>query len=158
MTKKKAIIIDIDGTLANNMHRVHYIKGKNKDWESYNEAMDKDKRNQWCEDIIRGCCWCKVLLVTGREEKYREITKNWCLSGGGFSIKEYHEMKFCTVEWLYMRPTGDYRPDHEVKKEIYKLCIKPNYDVQFVIDDRQRVVDMWRSLGLVCLQCAHGDY
>jgi DNA transposition AAA+ family ATPase len=32
------------------------------------------------------------------------------------------------------------------------------YNVRFAIDDRDRVVDAWRDLGLVCLQCAPGDF
>ena len=33
-----------------------------------------------------------------------------------------------------------------------------NYNVKFVLDDRNRVVEMWRSLGLTCLQVADGDF
>ena len=47
---------------------------------------------------------------------------------------------------------------HYIKKEIYRHLIKPYYDVLFAIDDRQQVVDLWRDEGLVCLQCAKGDY
>lgn len=36
--------------------------------------------------------------------------------------------------------------------------IKDKYDVLFAIDDRSSVVDMWRDLGLVCLQCAEGAF
>ena len=32
------------------------------------------------------------------------------------------------------------------------------YNVHFVLDDRQQVVDMWRSLGLTVFQVAEGDF
>ena len=41
MNKKSICIFDIDGTLANCDHRLHYIKNKPKNWEAfYNECMD----------------------------------------------------------------------------------------------------------------------
>jgi hypothetical protein len=30
--------------------------------------------------------------------------------------------------------------------------------ILFVVDDRRRIVEMWRSEGLVCLQCAPGEF
>jgi hypothetical protein len=30
--------------------------------------------------------------------------------------------------------------------------------ILFVVEDRSRVVKMWRSEGLVCLQCAPGEF
>ena len=32
------------------------------------------------------------------------------------------------------------------------------YSASIVLDDRKQVVDMWRSLGLTCLQVADGDF
>jgi hypothetical protein len=57
-----------------------------------------------------------------------------------------------------MREDGDCRSDVEVKEEIYEKYLKGVVDIAFCIDDRQSVVDMWRSKGLVCLQCAKGDF
>jgi hypothetical protein len=57
-----------------------------------------------------------------------------------------------------MREAGDSRKDSIVKQELYEKHIEPSYDVFVVLDDRNQVVDMWRSLGLVCLQVAPGDF
>jgi len=59
---------------------------------------------------------------------------------------------------LFMRPEGDMRPDNIVKAELFDTYVRDNYDVQFVIDDRDQVVDMWRRMGLACLQVAPGDF
>lgn len=59
---------------------------------------------------------------------------------------------------LCMRASLDYRKDFEVKKEIFENKIRDFFQVLFVVDDRQQVVDMWRNLGLVCLQCDYGDF
>lgn len=47
-------------------------------------------------------------------------------------------------------------PDYAiVKKEIYDSL---NLDILLVIDDRQRVVDMFREQGLIVLQANKGDF
>ncbi len=53
---------------------------------------------------------------------------------------------------LFMRERNDNRPDEVVKKEIFNEHIRDNYCVSYVIDDRQKVCNMWRSLWLRCLQ------
>jgi hypothetical protein len=57
-----------------------------------------------------------------------------------------------------MRKKGDRREDYLVKEEIYKNHIDQIYNVMFVLEDRKQVVDMWRRLGLTCLQCAPGEF
>jgi len=49
---KKAIIVDIDGTLADVEHRVHHVQNEPKDWKSFNENMEHDELNHWCNDLI----------------------------------------------------------------------------------------------------------
>ena len=55
-----------------------------------------------------------------------------------------------------MRSTGDHRNDAIVKQELYEQEIAGKYNVDFCVDDRDRVVDLWRSLGLTCFQVAEG--
>jgi hypothetical protein len=59
---------------------------------------------------------------------------------------------------LIMRATGDMRKDSIIKQELLEREIVPNSFVDFVLDDRNQVVDMWRSLGLTCLQVDYGDF
>jgi hypothetical protein len=56
------------------------------------------------------------------------------------------------------RKSGDNRKDSVVKEEIFNEHIKPNFIVEFVLDDRNQVVEMWRKLGLTCLQVADGNF
>lgn len=62
----------------------------------------------------------------------------------------YHE--------LLMRNKDDNRKDSIIKKELFDKHIRGRYDVMFVLDDRNQVVEMWRSLGLKCLQVENGDF
>lgn len=57
-----------------------------------------------------------------------------------------------------MRPDYEFISDQVLKLRIYEQNIKDKFDVLFVIDDRKSVVDMWRRNGLVCLQCAEGEF
>lgn len=135
----KSVIFDLDGTLSEKSGRETF------DFASAHNDLP-------VEPIIKLALalhevgW-KIIVVTGREEKFRKISESWLSAHLG------------SFESLFMRSNGDYRPDEIVKHEIYVKEIKNVYNVQFVIDDRNRVVKMWREiLGLTCLQVREGDY
>jgi hypothetical protein len=89
-----------------------------------------------------------IILMSGREEKYRDVTEYWL---GAHNI-------FPHRIGLIMREAKDNRPDEVVKRELYERHIKDKYTVVAVLDDRNKVVKMWRDLGLTCLQVAEGDF
>ncbi len=136
-----AIICDIDGTLAHMNGRSPYDAS----------TCENDKEDRIISDILDiygndPITSPEIILCSGREEKYRLQTEAWLLQ---------HAIPH---DNLFMRQTGDSRKDAIVKKEIYENEIKGKYNILFVLDDRDRVVDMWRSLGLKCLQVAEGDF
>ena len=71
---------------------------------------------------------------------------------------------FDSYGWVFdddghtMGNADDSRKDSIVKQEIYEMCIKDKYNVLFVLDDRDQVVNMWREQGLKCLQVAEGNF
>ncbi len=143
--KPKAIIVDIDGTLANCEHRRAHLDDKN--WPAFYGAMGDDTLNAWCEQLIGALrCELTVILCSGRPEDYRRVTETWLT---------FHEIGY---DHLFMRGTGDYRKDSIVKEEILHREILPKWDIVFAVDDRKQVVEMWRKNGIVCLQCAEGDF
>ena len=150
-SKPKAIIVDIDGTLANIQHRVHFIEGPGKkDWDGFNSVLHLDEPKKEIMEIVRAMKFydenLAILLVTGRFNTHRLETVEWLLK---------HQ-----VDWqgLYMRCDGDYRSDAIIKRIIYRDIIEPHYNVVAVFEDRDKVVKMWRELGLTCLQVAEGDF
>lgn len=146
--KTKAILVDLDGTLCDVEHRVHHVRGENKNWKEFNALMVHDELNHWCFELMEAMSarGYKIIFVTGRGEGNRVHTEDW--------LKK-HNVKY---EHLYMRAAIDYREDSDVKEEIYLEKIEQNYQVLFVVDDRKSVVDRWRKLDLICLQCAPGDF
>lgn len=137
-----AIICDLDGTLA-------LLNGR----DPYNAAScEQDLLNVPVAGIVKvyEALGVTILFTSGREDRYREQTIIW-LHDHGFDTKMQH----C---FLFMRSNGDNRRDAVVKREIYEREICGKYNVLFALDDRSRIVELWRSLGLVCLQVADGDF
>lgn len=138
MEKKRAIIVDVDGTIARMCDRGVYE----------HEKADKDTG---CIPVIItvNALWnlnYKIIYCTGRFEKFRNLTYGWI------------QANKLPDGLLFMREDNDSRGDDEVKGEIYKLKIEPIYNVLLVLEDRNRVVKMWRDLGLTCFQVLDGDY
>lgn len=160
--KKQAYIFDIDGTLSNCAHRLHFIMPPvgtihfntaevdwEPDWDAFHAACVDDKP---IEDVCRVCRELDMyshLFVTGRPESISDKTLEWL---------ENQDMPLCHLDRLFMRADGDHRPDYQVKREIYEKYIKDKYEILGVFEDRQQCVDMWRKLGFVCFQVAKGDY
>ena len=134
----KAILCDLDGTLALIHNRDPY-DATHCDEDMLNEPVAEVLRNYYNKDY-------QILLVTGREERFREQT---------IRFLEKHSIAY---HQLWMRKTKDYRKDTIVKKEIFNTEIADNFDIEFVLDDRNQVVDMWRNdLQLPCFQVNEGD-
>lgn len=141
--KPKAIIVDLDGTLADDSARRPLYDLPKRDWDHINDLSANDSPNRWCQEIV-SCfanCGYEILFVTARNSKARSITKGWLDKNVSCQYK------------LWMRPEQDFRPDFIIKEDLYRLHIEPYFDVVFCVDDKSTVVEMWRKIGLVCLQC-----
>lgn len=138
----RCILIDLDGTLADMKHRVSYVSGMTPNWEKFFSKIELDPVNEWCSRLCRLYFSCGFLihLVTGRPNRYRIPTEKWLIK---------HEIPYSS---LFMRNDGDHRSDDIVKLELFTEHLK-NESIDFVIDDREPVVQMWRKAGLLCLQC-----
>ena len=137
--KEECIIVDVDGTLS------HIADGRSPYDASRasNDVLDDAVASIVAMAYQNGY---KVIVLTGREAKNREVTENWLIEQG------------VPFDEIYTRADGDYRKDAVVKKELYETHIKNRFNVKFVLDDRNQVVDMWRSIGLKCLQVQPGDF
>lgn len=134
-----AIICDLDGTLA-------IFKGLRGPYDYAKCA--KDRINPPILSIIRLFSEQNYAIVycSGREDSARFPTEDFLATNG------------CPKGPLFMRASGDHRKDYIVKQELFDQHIRDNYNVKFVLDDRDQVVQMWRRLGLTCLQVADGAF
>lgn len=147
MVIHNSVIFDIDGTLADLSHRLHFVTGGKKDWPGFFAQMHLDQPHEAVIELSQ-CCRSKwyLVLVSGRPESHREVTETWLRS---------HNVSF---DALYMRKTGDFRADVVIKRELLAQLRADSYHPRLVIDDRPQVVKMWREEGLVCLQAEYREF
>lgn len=133
--KLTAIMVDIDGTLA-------HMNGRRKPYEWH--LVGGDDVDETIASITNK--YDRVIVMSGRDEVCRAETQAWLAK---------HSINY---DKLVMRPLNDNRKDSIVKWELYEKHVKPFWDIEFVLDDRQQVVDMWRENGLKCLQVSEGAF
>jgi beta-phosphoglucomutase-like phosphatase (HAD superfamily) len=146
--KPEAFIFDLDGTLADLTHRRHHVIKPNRRWNQFFDECGADAPIMDVINIYKILAQHEyvMLVVSGRSDRVRIQTRAWLTNQGLDSAD------------LFMRKDGDYRADDIIKEEIYETQIKPSYNIVGVFDDRDRVVGMWRRLGLRCYQVAPGDF
>lgn len=137
----EAIICDLDGTLAHMTDRGPFDERK----------CGSDRVDESVANLVRMMAaeGKTILYVSGRKDYAYAETMDW--------LKK-NDLVFDGKTVLMMRVAEDNRPDNIIKREIYDELIKGKYNVNFVLDDRNQVVEMWRSLGLKCLQVEMGDF
>lgn len=145
----EAVIFDIDGTLA------HIPEGGRSpfDYSRVNEDI-ADESVRWLHNLIdnRDTLEPGVFIISGRDDTCRPETEEWL---------RFHGIGY---DALFMRPVemvdqcGNKAPDYQVKYALFNQHFRGQYNVRAIFDDRQQVVDMWRKLGLKCLQVAPGDF
>lgn len=142
----KAIIMDMDGTLADHEHRAHL--STKRDWAAYNDASMQDPPVIPMVDLVHGmrAQGYTVVICTGRFEAMRFDTTCW--------LDKHH----IHADYLFMRGADDMRSDYLVKEDMLTELMKKGFDIAFVVEDRKSVVDMWRSHGILTLHCAEGDF
>lgn len=137
-TLPHAVLCDIDGTLAHHVDRGPY-------------QIEKCETDALNEEVARILALCDraddyIVLLSGRQSEFREHTERWLKANG------------VVYDELWMRAEGDRRPDDVVKSELFDAHVRDRFDVRFVLDDRDRVVALWRRLGLRCWQVAYGNF
>jgi predicted kinase len=129
------VFVDVDGTLA-----------------TTEDGHGGTTRHQHDESrVIHDCCkeliaeWVRALyphynicIVSGRHD--------WC----GDDTCDWLEMHGIPFDHILMRYSGDNRSDVIVKQEILNefAAVFTKESIAFVLDDRPRVVEMWRSNGI----------
>lgn len=138
-------VFDMDGTLADASHRLHFIEKEPKDWNSFFGAVGDDAPIDHVINIARALDAADhgVVIWTGRPERCRRDTVAW--------LKTFR----VPFDVLLMREDGDRRPDHEIKMEWLASWIG---GVAAAFEDRARVVAAWRAAGVPCYQVASGNF
>lgn len=162
------IIVDIDGTVAEKGDRSPF------DWS----RVSGDKPIEPIAKLVKILITQKyseekIIFFSGRKECCMGDTITWINKHifnyeGTYSLSNDYEIRFfnsATNEeyyhpeyQLFMRKDDDDRNDAITKRELFEEHIRNRFYVDFVLDDRDRVVKMWRELGLTCLQVCEGSF
>lgn len=141
----KAVIFDLDGTLANNDHRSAF---------EY-EKLINDTPIEFVVNMAKmyKAAGYKIICVSGRNSGNEDSATQFY-----FSTLEWLEKNDVPFDRLFMRRHDDFRSDDIIKEEIFWAQIANEYNVECAVDDRDRVCEMWRRIGLNCLQCNWGEF
>ncbi len=128
--EENMVICDIDGTLANAKHRMHYVEGDKKDWKSFFAEVHKDKPIKKIIKMVQDFhkLGNRIIIITGRNEICREETVKW--------LKD-NDVPFFT---LFMRDEEDHREDFVVKNKILETYFDNRNKIIAVIEDRPQVI------------------
>ena len=134
----KAVIVDIDGTVALMSNRDPYDFSR----------VSEDQPNKPVVNIVKllASAGYVIIFVSGRDEACRFETKQW--------IEQHIPIK---TYYLHMRKDDDKRKDSIIKKEIFDDYIRDNFYVESVLDDRLSTCRMWHEIGLSLLRVGDPD-
>lgn len=147
-------IFDLDDTIRDAKHRHHMVEGDrrndNASWNAFYLAAEFDPPIKPIVKLFNALLstGADIILMTGSSDIARKITVDW--------LRKYTNYNDQT---LLMRPHSDKTPDLELKKGWYNaMSEEDRARLVCVFEDRQRVVDMWRSIGVTCCQVAPSQY
>ncbi|WPH58240.1 polynucleotide kinase [Streptomyces phage Alone3] len=139
--KPKAVLVDLDGTLAEHVARSPYDYSR----------VGTDGVHGHIREIVN-TYWDYGYVIIGFSgrpdvDNVRKDTLEWA------------DKNNITLDYLYMRPADQLTVnDADVKQFLFDKYIRDNYDVEFMLDDRNRVVRRMRKLGIPVLQVADGEF
>jgi len=139
----RCIIVDIDGTLAHMDDR----RGPYDDTKYHLDRLDEHIAG--IVEAWRSGGSVRVVIMSGRDELFREATEAWL---------KYYGVHYDDLFMRWHEEGNRKTEDSIVKNKLFQDHIAGKYNVDFVLDDRDRVVKMWRAKGLKCLQVADGDF
>jgi len=167
---KNTVIFDLDGTLAIiDKRREKSLKPNGKmDWDKFFDPLNVLRLDTSNEPVIKMAQMFhkdgfKVVIFSGRNDRSFHMTKLWLEQRDvPFDLLVMRPDKFQADSW----PIADgnpatkemrFMPDEILKKKMLDTFVDIN-DVFLVVDDRNKVVKMWRDLGLSVFQVADGDF
>ena len=167
---RKTVIFDLDGTLANiDVRRDKSLKPNGKlDWNIFaapSSIRDWDTPNH---PVIKLAQMFhndgfKVVIFSGRNDRSFHATVEWLKTHDvPHDLLVMRPDKFKEHSWPIANgnpatPAMRFMPDEILKKAMLDTFVDID-DVFLVVDDRDKVVKMWRDLGLNTFQVAPGDF
>lgn len=148
MTKKKAIVLDIDGVILDSaivLEEIYNLKLHGDEMWNYFHKHCNGPKVAFIESAFSLLESLDpnvyIILSTARNDRCRKSTE-----------ERLHDEGF-PYDFLYMRKNEDYRPSPEVKKDHLEL-ISQEFDVIAFIDDELTNCEMAKGEGIFALRRA----
>lgn len=145
--RRGAILVDVDGTLCDVRSVRKYVQapegsvGFKRDFDRFHSESLFCPCHRDVVDLVQQASEAAmaVVVVTGRESRWRNLTIEWMQRTG--------------VPWdaLHTRKAGDYRPDHAIKQELLQ-DIARDFEPLLAVDDRQDIIEVWQAAGIPTLR------
>lgn len=137
MTRRTAVIVDMDGTLCDVSEVVH-LQAEPDGFVAFHQACAQ------CPPYLAVVEWCvdhhrrghQILIVTGRDDYSRDLTVGW--------LAEHLPVPHAGV---YMRRDGDFRSNIDVKREIHTE-LAMTFDIHAAIEDDPEIAGLWLEMGI----------
>lgn len=150
MSSDPLFIFDLDGTLSDASHRQPLLADKTnpRRWDQFYDLCDKDEPRVATLHVFNDLILCnEVWIWSGRTDRVLTKTEGWLLKHNVYP----HQLK--------LRPEGDNTNDDVLKRQWYDaLSLEDKARLVATFDDRDRMVKMWRDLGIQCFQVNYGDF
>lgn len=142
-----AVIVDLDGTLADASGRQHFLDKRPKDWDRFFDACGEDPVVAHVARLV-DCLddELAVILLTARPSRVQPLTVSWLAQSA--------------IRWdlLVMRADRDFSPSPKAKQEAVAALRGVGFDLRLAVDDDPRNVAMFEGEGIPCLYVHSGYY
>jgi len=160
---KNTVIFDLDGTLAdiNERKQKSQLDNGKMDWDIFfdpeNIKLDKPKPEVIkCAQMFHQQGY-KIVIFSGRNDRSFHTTQEWLAQHEvPYDLLVCRPDKFKDESWPVAEGNPAtykmrFMPDQILKKEMLDTFVDID-DVFIIFEDRKKVVDMWRELGLTCFE------
>lgn len=141
------VVFDLDGTLALDQHRRHWIDGTDAGYDAYYAACPGDLPHVPAILTLEAHLLAghRVEIWTGRRRETEPQTRAWLRAHLG--ILPIADLR------VLMRAPGDHRDAVAVKRD-WLRALGHQDRPELAYDDRDDCAAMWRAEGVTCFQVA----
>lgn len=134
------VIVDVDGTLANNSADAErYLGSGKRDFKSFFKAIGNAEPNQSVVELVtnmRKKDGLGIIVLTGRSDQYAK------------ELLSFIDRSGIPVSRVYAKRQGDNRKDYDYKKEILDK-IEQDYSIVHAVDDRESSIAVFERRGVL---------
>ena len=136
--RRKAAIVDMDGTLCDVTSVRHHVMGPVKDFDAFHQGSRHCPPNEQALEFCRRhyAAGHVIVVVTARMDRHYEVSRAW--------LDDFMPVPF---DGPIMREDNLRHSDVSVKRRIYAYLSR-HYEIVAACDDNPPIVALWRELGV----------